>query len=240
MKKTVLIICLLFTYLGANAQPPKYDDLKILFADGNYEKLIKSAENYTLKDDLKKDALPFLWLAKGLYKISLSGTSDEKYKNAYKDAIGALGKALKNDKDGSQLEDHAEFIDDFQMSMATMIENDLGAKDYNKASGWVLKYVKVTRNLVGVKFLDGAMKYRKADKSGANTAWKEADALLKNVTSLDDFTEADKIVLMHGIIQTADCYVSIKQVEKAKTLLKKVAPWFEDNEVFKAKYDEIL
>ncbi|MFN5910701.1 MAG: hypothetical protein ACK45H_05135, partial [Bacteroidota bacterium] len=65
-------------FLTLNAQPPKYDDLKILYADANYEKLVKVAENYSLKEELKKDALPFLWLAKGLYKISLSGTDDEK------------------------------------------------------------------------------------------------------------------------------------------------------------------
>ncbi|MES2800126.1 MAG: hypothetical protein V4638_08915 [Bacteroidota bacterium] len=240
MKKTVLILCLLFSYLGANAQAPNFDDLKILYADGNYEKLVKAAENYTLKEDLKKDPLPFMWLAKGLYKISLSGTSDEKFKNAYKDAIGALGKALKNDKEGSALDDHTEFIEEFQLSMSTMIENDLSAKDYNKASGWVLKYIKVTKNVVGVKYLDAAMKYRKADKSGANTAWKEADALLKNVTTIDDWTEADQTILKLGLMETADCYVAVKQTEKAKAILKKGAVWFESDEAFKAKYDAIV
>jgi hypothetical protein len=240
MKKSITLFFFLITCVVLNAQPPKYDDLKILYADANYEKLIKVSENYTLKDELKKEVLPFLWLAKGLYKISLSGTDDEKFKSAYKDAIGALGKAMKNDKDGSQLSDHTEFVEEFQLSMVTLIENDLGAKDYSKASGWVIKYYKVTKNPVGAKFLDGASKYRKADKGGANTAWKEADIMLGKITSIDDWSEADKSILKHGVMQTAECYLASKQFEKAKGIMSKVAQWYEGDEEFKAKYDEIV
>lgn len=240
MKKLIGLVLLLLSATTINAQAPNYDDLKILYADGNYEKLVKVAENYSLKDDLKKDPMPFLWLAKGLYKISLSGTDDDKFKNAYKDAIAAIAKALKNDKDNTALTDHQEFIEEFQMSMVTRIDNDLAANDYNKASGWVIKYYKVTKNPVGAKFLDGASKYRKSDKGGANTAWKEADLMLKEITSIDDWSDADKQMLKLGALQTAECYLSSKQKEKAKTLLNKVAQWYEEDESFKAKYDEIV
>ncbi|TNF48694.1 MAG: hypothetical protein EP305_04875 [Bacteroidetes bacterium] len=240
MKKLIGLVLLLLSATTINAQAPNYDDLKILYADGNYEKLVKVAENYTLKDDLKKDPMPFIWLGKGLYKISLSGTDEEKFKNAYKDAIAAVSKALKNDKDNTALTDHQEFIDEFQMSMVTRIDNDLAANDFNKASGWVIKYYKVTKNPVGAKFLDGASKYRKSDKGGANTAWKEADLMLKDITSIEDWSDADKQMLKLGALQTAECYLASKQKEKAKALLNKVAQWYEEDESFKAKYDEIV
>jgi hypothetical protein len=240
MKKLIGLVLLLLSATTINAQAPNYDDLKILYADGNYEKLVKVAENYTLKDDLKKDPMPFIWLGKGLYKISLSGTDEEKFKNAYKDAIAAVSKSLKNDKDNTALTDHQEFIDEFQMSMVTRIDNDLAANDFNKASGWVIKYYKVTKNPVGAKFLDGASKYRKSDKGGANTAWKEADLMLKDITSIEDWSDADRQMLKLGALQTAECYLASKQKEKAKALLNKVAQWYEEDESFKAKYDEIV
>ena len=84
MKRIIGLFILLMSNFLAQAQAPGFDDLKILYADANYEKLVKVAENYTLKDELKKDPIPFVWLAKGLYKISLSGSDDEKYKTAYK------------------------------------------------------------------------------------------------------------------------------------------------------------
>ncbi len=231
---------LFFAGLNASAQAPGYDDLKILYADGNYEKLVKVAFNYSEKEDLKKDPLPNLWLAKGLYKVSQSGTDDEKFKNAYKEAITALGKAMKLDKDGSVLADHQEFIEKFQLSMVELISNELSAADYNKAAGWVLKYYKITRNGVGTKYLDGATKFAKADKGGANTIWKEADALLAKITSIDEWSEADVAMLQMGVLETAQCYVKAKQKDKAKTLLSKVSQWFEEDAEFKSKAEEIL
>lgn len=240
MKKLLGLFFLLMGTMTLNAQAPNYDDLKILYADANYEKLVKEAEKYTAKDDTKKDPLPYCWLAKGLYKISLSGTDDEKYKNAYKDAIGALGKAIKYDKDGSALSEEQEFIDLFQMSLVETINNDIAAKDYSKASGWVIKYYKITRNPVGAKFLDGASKYRKSDKGGANTLWKEADLLLTEITSIEDWSKADKEILKTGVLQTAECYISSRQKEKAKAVLNKIAQWYEDDADFKVKYDELV
>jgi len=240
MKKVLGLLILLLSSVTANAQAPDYDDLKILYADANYEKLVKVAENYTMKDELKKDPIPFLWLSKGLYKISLSGTDDEKFKNAYKDAIGALGKAIKNDKDGSALTEHQEFIDDFQMTVVEMINNDVSSGDFAKASSWVIKYYKITRNPVGAKYLDGATKFRKSDKGGANTLWKEADGLLNAITSIENWSDADKQILKLGVIQTAECYIASKQKEKAKTILNKVAQWYEEDEEFKTKYDELV
>jgi len=41
MKKIVALLMLIFSGLYASAQAPDYDDLKILYADANYEKLVK-------------------------------------------------------------------------------------------------------------------------------------------------------------------------------------------------------
>ncbi|MEN9400745.1 MAG: hypothetical protein RL632_1848 [Bacteroidota bacterium] len=240
MKKIIYTLMLLFVGLQASAQAPDYDDLKILYADGNYEKLVKVAFNYTEKEDLKKDPLPSLWLAKGLYKVSLSGTDDEKFKNAYKEAITALGKAMKLDKEGTILADHQEFIEKFQASMIELISNEITAADYNKASGWVVKYYKITRNPVGAKYMEGVTKFAKADKGGATTIWKEADALLAKTTSIDEWSEADRAMLQMGILETAKCYVKAKQKEKAKALIAKVSQWFEEDAEFKSKVEEIL
>ena len=240
MKKIVALLMLIFAGLNASAQAPEYDDLKILYADANYEKLVKVAENYSMKEDLKKDPLPCLWMAKGLYKVSLSGTDDEKFKNAYKEAITALGKAMKLDKDGTALADHQEFIEKFQASLVEMISNELAAGDFNKASGWVLKYYKITRNVVGTKYLDGATKFAKADKGGANTIWKEADALLAKITSIEDWSEADQVMLKMGVLETAGCYVKAKQKDKARVLLAKAAQFFEGDDEFKSRSEEIL
>jgi len=79
MKNILALLSFILLTTLANAQPPKYTDLQILFADANYEKLAKIAANYTEKDKTKKDVLPYIWLAKGLNKISQSGTDNPKF-----------------------------------------------------------------------------------------------------------------------------------------------------------------
>lgn len=227
--------------LGAFAQPESdYDDLKILFADGNYEKLVRQCEKYIGKDDTKKDPLPYLWMTKALYYIDISGSDDENFKNAYKDGIGYLGKCFKYDEDGACQEEHSEFIDEFTMACVERISNDILAGDYRKAYSWNVKYKKITNQPAGVLFMEGACKYQNGDKGGANSAWKEAAEELDKVTSIEDWSKADVRLLRNGVIQTAEAMIKGRQLDKAKDVLNKVAPWFEEDEEFKEEYDKVV
>lgn len=239
MKKLLALTLLLITALAGNAQPPGYDDLRILYADENYEKLVKVAENYTGKEDLSKDALPHMWMARGLYKISESGEADEKFKTAFKDACGALGKCVKLDVDHSVRDQYAEFFDQFKNALLERITNDMSQPNgHKKASAWVLKYYKLEPASPGAKFMDGVCKFRNADKGGANTCWKEADVIISKTASIEGWSPADKELLKQGVVQTVTCWGEMRQGEKAKALLNKVAPWFEGDEEFKAVYDK--
>lgn len=239
MKKFILL-ALLLVAKGVNGQPPQYNDLSILFADENYEKLVKESENYTLKESTSKDALPHLWMARGLYKVSLSGTAGVRFKNAYKDAFGEIGKMYKYDKDSTVRVEYAEFLDEFKASAVDLISNDFLVKDYKKASSWILKYYKLDPKSIGGKFADGACKFRNSDKGGANTLWKEGEKMLSGLSSIDNLQKADKDLLRIGVLETAQCFVDSKQADKAKALLGKVAQWFENDEAFKTRYDQIV
>ncbi|MNY51590.1 hypothetical protein D3C86_1871930 [compost metagenome] len=103
-----------------------------------------------------------------------------------------------------------------------------------------MKYYKINLTSIGAKYLEGVCKYRNSDKGGANANWKEAETMLKSVSNIDDWSKAEKDMLMLGVMHTADCYITSKQTEKAKAVLGKVAQWYEGNEEFKTKYDEIV
>ncbi len=240
MKK--LFSGLLFISLSLSSIGQTYDDLKILYADGNYTKLVKEAEKYCNNDATKKDPMPQMWLAKGYYKISISGNPDPNYKNAYKDALGAIGKFIKNDKDGSARadSDNAEFVDIMQASLMEQIENELAVDNYRKAYSWVVKYKKISDNFIGEMYLEGACKFRTEDKSSAFSLWRDAEKEISEVTSTQSWSETDLKMLKVGVLESAECLVAVRQVEKAKALLNKVAPLFEDDKDFKASYDAIV
>ena len=243
MKNVLTLLCLLFVTQIAFSQAPRYDDLKILYADANYEKLAKVASGYTENDKTKKDVLPYIWLAKGLYKVSLSGTDNEDFKNAYKDAISALGKGIKYDlkeTDGAIISEHSEFIELFQKSLFEVIDNELSSGSAQKAYGWAVRYVKITQNEAGIKYVMGVCKYKAEDKTTARSLWQEADALLKTVESIQTWSEADKNMLKIGILRSAAALNESRQQDKARELLNKVAHWFENDEDWKMRYDEII
>lgn len=241
MKKLFSGILFISLSLFSMAQQ-SFDDLKILYADGNYEKLVKEAEKYCNSDDTKKDPMPHIWLAKGYYKISISGNDDPEFKNAYKDALGAMSKFLKNDKDGTARldDDNAEFLDLMQSSLMEQIDNELTIENYRKAYSWVIKYKKISDNIIGEMYLEGACKFRTDDKSSAFTLWRDAEKQISEVTSTQDWSETDLKILKVGVLESAECLVAVRQVEKAKALLNKVAHLFEDDEDFKASYDDIV
>lgn len=239
MKKLIFGVAL-FCVSVVKAQAPDYNDLNILFADENYKKLVGAAEKYTNNDKTKADALPYMWLARGLYKIDMSGTDDENFKNAYKDAIGYMGKCVKYDKDGKVREDYAEFFTEFENSLFLRIKNELDAGDYKKAAPWITKVYKLNPKSLGAKLLEGACKFKNTDKGGANTLWKEVDVQLKTLSGTEGWSDMEKELFKLGVFQTVECYTSTKQTEKAKVLLGKVAQWYEGDADFKEKYDAVV
>ncbi len=241
--KTLFTILAIVLTSNIWAQAPNFDDLKILYADANYEKLVKEADSYINNDKTSKEIPPYFYAAKGLYKISLSGTDDERFKNAYKDAVGFLGKGLSYDKkynDGAYAQEEQEFVALFQMSLVEMIENEVSINSWKKAYSWGIKYQKIAGDLTGVYFMEGASKFFDADKTSARDFWKKAEVELAKIESIDSWSEADKKMLKMGVLYSAKALKDSRQVDKAKELLGKVSQWFEDDDYWKEKYDEIV
>lgn len=239
--KTLITLISFSAFFGTFAQT--YDDLQILYADGSYEKLVAKAIDYTLKEKTSKDVPPYFWAAKGLYKISLSGTTDEKYKNAYKDAITYLGKGIKYDlksNDGATIADEREFLDEFQMSLVETIENEIASGGWKKAYSWAIKYVKVTTDNTGSLFMQGACKAFDNDKTSARDLWNQGEAGLKSIESIDNWSDADKKLLKLGVLHSAAALKQARQVDKAKTLVGKVSQWYENDPDWQSQYDAIV
>lgn len=242
MKHFLTLFGLLFIAQVSVAQED-YDNLRILYADDNYEKLVKTAEKYTESDKTKYDPVPYFWAAKGLYKISLSGTDDENFKNAYKDGINFLAKGIKYDikkNDGMAMGDFEEFINEYRSSLFTRISNEIGAASYKKAYSWTMKYKKITEQMVGVHFVIGACKYRDGDRTTARNSWSDGEKMLEEVTDMDSWNDGDRKMLKMGILQSAKVYKDTQQMDKAKSLLNKAAQWFEEDEDWQTEYDDIV
>jgi len=228
-----------FTFNGS-AQPPLYDDLLIYYADGDYEKLVAKAEKYIDNDKTKNDALPYLYASKGNFEMSKDQKYDEDYPKAVNNSISMAGKAIKKDKDGSMYADHMAYYTELKSFVVEEIQNMVDGQDYSRLRGTVMKLQRLDPADIGSQFLLGACQYQIKDKGSAKITIKEAQAKLDEVTSVDDWREVDFEMMRIGILEYAGYLVQARQCQKAEEILNKVKQWFEEDETFMSKYDEIV
>lgn len=239
-KKMKNLLTLLAAFLiGSIVVAQDYQDLLILKADGNWEKLIKEAEKYTLKSKTSDDPTPYYYLAYGQYKISFVGDRGDEYKNAYKDALSTVGKLNRKDDDGSVREKYSEFFDELKSSLMEIIENEFDAGEYRRAFGWVMRIYKFGRENISGKYIEAVCRYRNMDKATARSKWREAKELLKEADA-SQWSEIDKKMIMFGMYESAKVLVESRQDDQAKEIMNLGAQYFEDNEEWNAWYDEIV
>jgi hypothetical protein len=242
MKKIALVILLAVGFVfKTDAQPPGYDDLVIYYADGDYEKLLKTAEKYTQKDDTKKDAMPFLYLAKCNFEMSKDQKWLEKYPKAYNDAIRFAGNTIKKDREGVIYEDNIQFFTDLKIAVVEDIKNLVDEESYMKLMGYIAKLHRFAKDDVGSYFLKAGAQYMEKDKSGGKLTQKEAWARLDEVQGVENWRPIDLEMLRIGVIVYCDAQINMmRQTQPAKDLLGRVKQWLEKDPVFMAYYDKIV
>lgn len=238
--KNLLFLMLIITGLSASAQPPNYDDLLIYFADGDYEKVVDKAEKYMADDKTKNDALPYLYSAKANFEMSKDQKFLDDFPKAFNDAIGNAGKAIKKDKDGEMYADNEPFFTTLKEAVVEEIKNMVDAGDYSRLRGSVMKLQRLDPNDVGSYFLLTAAQYQIKDKGSAKITLKEAQLKLDEIQSVDGWREVDFEMMRIGVFEYSLYLVQMRQCDKAKELLNKVKQWFEKDEIFMSKYDEIV
>lgn len=243
MKKLTYITAVIFCFLAVNAvaQPPNYDDLLIYYADGDYEKLIKKAEKYTLKDDTKRDPIPYMYMAKGFFAIHKNpeGFSEDFTKNAMGTATRYASRAKKLDKEGilDQDETNADFLSNMKKYWLESIDNEILVGNYGRAFGLVMKYGKLSPDDAGVTFLLGACKFKRNDKNGASKYWEEANEMLTKITSTSGWRSEDYAMMKLGVLETARALKEYDELGEAQKILNKVKQWFEDDSEFMDLYN---
>ena len=85
---TTILACMTLTATSVQAQSKPYEDLLVKYVDEKYEDCIVKAERYTMADDTKKDALPYLYMSMCLFEMSKIPKYQEMedYKNADREA----------------------------------------------------------------------------------------------------------------------------------------------------------
>ena len=79
-----------------------FEDLRILYMDEKYEKLIGKATGYVENDKTRKNPAPYLYLSKAYFEISQIEKYNEDYppEKAFRNAMKWASKYRRKDKEG--------------------------------------------------------------------------------------------------------------------------------------------
>jgi hypothetical protein len=221
--KRVLILFALFLYAGAKqVSAQEYQDLEVLWIDQKYEKLIEKAEHYTEKEKSKNDALPYLYMCKGLYRISLieKYKTHETYRKAESDALSYAVKYKKKDKNGTYKADAEAFFAEMKKTYFEQTENYMMAKDYKKSLAIIKKVVQFDDKNPGAWLVKGVCEYEMKNKAEAILNTDLGVKLVKEISNFGEMYEVDQNFMRFALMTYAEYLMGpLKDMSKAKMVI---------------------
>ncbi len=160
-----------------HAQPPGFEDLVILYADGKYDKCILKAEKYTEKEDTKREPVPYIYMSMSLFQISKDQSwveKNEEFAKAFKDALKYAAKFSKSDKDNAYASEYKEYLDELLNAVIEESQFFVMEEKYSKAVGNYKKVCEIFPNSAGGWLYKGVMDWRNRVKADAKIAWENA------------------------------------------------------------------
>lgn len=243
MKKT-LLLALVGLFLHNISFAQAFDDLKALYVDGKYDKLVDKAEKYTKKEKTMNEPLPYLYMAKGLFKIS----QDERFKNqeAYKSAemesLTYFVQYKKKDKGGVYKDIADPFMSEVKTQLYEEAQNFYTQKNYKKSSALVKKIIKIEPTNPGCLLLQGLCEYGVKNKSEAKKLIEAGIKSTKEIKSIDDLSKEDQNMLKYGLMEYTNFLVEIKDFTGAKAAIALGFQYFkgEENKDYEDLYNKVV
>lgn len=220
--KRLTIILALFLFAGTSVlKAQEYEDLAALWVDQKYDKLAEKAVKYTEKDKTKNDALPYLYLAKALYRISLDEKlkAKEEFKKAESDALSYAVKYKKKDKSGTYKADADPFFAEMKTTFFEQTANYYEANDFKKTLAIIKKVVQFDDTNPGAWLMKGICEYEAKNKTEAVKNVNTGIDLIKKIQNFNDLFECDQNFMRYAIMAFCNYSIRTKDVASAKSTI---------------------
>jgi hypothetical protein len=199
-------------------------------------------------------------LAKGLFGVYRKDLKDPMIQDPFEEAITACATAIERDENGVfKMPIHKMWLNGFQLellnngiryildetdgypSMYNNTDKEKTAETLSEMLDACESYSSITRNPMGIKLIEAAIRFNNRDIKNANLIWKTE---IPNLLQLSDkdfetWTQADKDALRIGLI------LSSQSLEKrdgsslnSRPICKKAEKWFEYDKDWIAFYEK--
>lgn len=222
------------------AQDDEFEDLRILYMDGEYEKLIRKSEKYTEKDDTRKDASPYLFLSKAYYEISMDEKYHEDYRpdRAFRDALKWAKKYRRRDPEGALFEENDLYFRELKESAFRSAGAQLAEEKYSRARRFYDAIADFDPEDPGAWLMLGYCQMQERNRREAEMSFQEAGKVMAG-RDLSTLNSVEKDIFLQGVMKYSDYLVTESMRDSARTTLEMAIPALEGDPEFDAAYQKL-
>lgn len=238
MKNLILASVLAILAFNVSSQDGEYDKILALIVDEQYEKALYKAEPYTLKDDSKKDALPYLYMSMCYFEMSNRGEYEEKYPKAFKESLKYASKHRKKDVENVFYSEFGDFFSELRERAMAEAEALNDQDKFTTSKGYYQYLVSIDEKDPGATIMLGYVFLKLKSKKDADLNFNKAKQLIE-----ENGTEglaAEQLRLLKNSVITLSQYMNDQSMgSEARAWLELVKPFFEEEKDFQVVYREI-
>jgi len=239
MRYLLLIGFLLTGMLQGIAQDGEYDKILAMLVDEEYEKVLYKAEPYTLKDETKKDPIPYLYISMAYFEMSKRGEFEEEYPKAFKEALKYASKHRKKDKDNAYFSEFSDYFSELRAAGMVEAEVEMEKEKYTRAKG-VYKYlISLDEQDPGAYLMQSYCLFKDNSKKDAGINMEEAKKLLEE-GGVDRLAKEQKLLLKAAIINISAYFDSNGMRTEAREWMEIGKEYFSEDDEFMGHYKDIV
>lgn len=222
------------------AQSNTYEDLRNLYMDQKYEKLIAKAERYVSNDKTRKDAEPYLYLSKAYFEISQNEEFNEKFPpdKAFRDALKWASKYRRKDKEGQIYDDNDFYFNELKKSAIEEAGGLMSDEKYSRAKRYYDGITDFDPNDAGAWLMLGYCQIKMRAAQEAKMAYTEAGKVMQNLGEAR-LNSTEKNLLREGVINYADVLINDGMRDSARTTLDLAKPVLDGDTEFDMYYKKV-
>lgn len=225
--KIQIIIAAAFLFVAgfAKAQEDEFQDLRVLYMDQKYEKLISKAEGYVAKDKTRKSPEPFLYLSKAYFEISQLEEYNAKFppEKAFRDALKWASKYRRKDKEGDIYDENDFYFNELKKAAAEEAAGLMSDQKYSRAKRYYSGITSFDPDDAGAWLMQGYCEVEMRSMQEAKLTFQQAGRVMQTV-NYEKLNSTERKLLLSGVTNYSDYLIEQGMRDSARTTLDLVKP----------------
>jgi len=238
IKNTLLFFTLMILAAGMQAQTDaEFEDLRNLYMDEKYEKLIVKGEKYVENDKTRKDASPYLYLSKAYFEISKLEEYNEEYppEKAFSNALKWASKYRKKDPEGALFSENDLYFRELKESAMQEAGGFMSDQKYSRAKRYYDAICKFDPEDPGAWLMLGYCQIQMKAMTESSMTFKEAGKVLA-ARDLETLNSVEKKILREGVLNYSQHLIDAGMRDSARVTMDLSAVVLEGDSEFDMLY----